>query len=68
MSLFQAEKLIDLACPTTHEEEARTAAVTACRMNRELGFKLTPHRRRRNNLRRRQNNLVRTPLTGSHAQ
>ena len=41
MSLFQAEKLIDLACSTTHEEEARTAAITACRMIRKLGFKLT---------------------------
>jgi len=41
MSLFQAEKLIDLACSTTHEEEARTAALTACRMIRKLGFKLT---------------------------
>ena len=41
MSLFQAEKLIDLACSTTHEEEARTAALTACRMIRKFGMRLT---------------------------
>jgi hypothetical protein len=41
MSLFQAEKLIDLACSTTHEEEARTAALTACRLIRKLGMRLT---------------------------
>lgn len=41
MSLFQAEKLIDLACSTTHEEEARTAALAACRMIRKHGLRLT---------------------------
>jgi hypothetical protein len=41
MSLFQAEKLIDLACSTTHHEEARTAALTACRLIRKLGLRLT---------------------------
>jgi hypothetical protein len=41
MSLFQAEKLIDLACSTTHEEEARTAALAACRLIRRLGMRLT---------------------------
>lgn len=41
MSLFQAEKLIDLACSTTHPEEARTAALTACRLIRKHGFRLT---------------------------
>jgi hypothetical protein len=41
MSLFQAEKLIDLACSTTHEEEARTAALTACRLIRKQGMRLT---------------------------
>lgn len=44
MSLFQAEKLIDLACSTSHEEEARTAALTACKMIRKLGLKLSPRR------------------------
>ena len=41
MSLFQAEKLIDLACSTTHEEEARTAALAACRLIRKQGMRLT---------------------------
>ncbi|HKU41120.1 MAG TPA: hypothetical protein VJR89_23315 [Polyangiales bacterium] len=41
MSLFQAEKLIDLACSTTHEEEARTAALAACRLIRKHGMRLT---------------------------
>ncbi|MEY4577717.1 MAG: hypothetical protein RL701_2420 [Pseudomonadota bacterium] len=41
MSLFRAEKLIDLACSTTHTEEARTAALTACRLIRQHGFRLT---------------------------
>jgi hypothetical protein len=41
MSLFQAEKLIDLACSTTHEEEARTAAIAACRLIRKQGMRLT---------------------------
>lgn len=41
MSLFQAEKLIDLACSTTHEEEARTAALAACRLIRKSGMRLT---------------------------
>jgi hypothetical protein len=41
MSLFQAEKLIDLACSTTHEEEARTAALTACRLIRKHGIRLS---------------------------
>jgi hypothetical protein len=45
MSLYQAEKLIDLACSTTHLEEARTAALAACRLIRKHGFTLTsePH-------------------------
>jgi hypothetical protein len=41
MSLFQAEKLIDLACSTTHEEEARTAALAACRLIRKHGMRLS---------------------------
>lgn len=41
MSLFRAQKLIDLACSTTHEEEARTAALTACRLIRRHGLRLT---------------------------
>jgi len=41
MSVFQAEKLIDLACSTTHEEEARTAALTACRLIRKHGMRLS---------------------------
>jgi hypothetical protein len=57
MSLFQAEKLIDLACSTTHEEEARTAALTACRMIRKLGFQLTAGDARR----------VRTPRAAAKA-
>jgi hypothetical protein len=32
VSLYRAQKLIDLACSSTHEEEARTAALTACRL------------------------------------
>jgi len=40
MTLYRVEKLIDLACSTTHEEEARTAALTACRMIRRLGLRL----------------------------
>lgn len=41
MSLYRAEKLIDLACSTTHEEEARTAALAACRLIRRHGLRLT---------------------------
>jgi hypothetical protein len=41
MSLFQAEKLIDLACSTTHEEEARSAALAACKLIRKQGMRLT---------------------------
>jgi hypothetical protein len=41
MSVYQAEKLIDLACSTTHEEEARTAALTACRLIRKHGMRLS---------------------------
>src|SRR3954451_4842065 len=41
MSVFQAEKLIDLACSTTHEEEARTAALTACRLIRKHAMRLS---------------------------
>jgi hypothetical protein len=41
MSLYRAEKLIDLACSTTHEEEARTAALTACRLIRRHGLRLS---------------------------
>jgi hypothetical protein len=41
MSLFRAEKLIDLACSTTHAEEARTAALAACQLIRKHGFRLT---------------------------
>ena len=41
MSLHRAEKLIDLACSTTHEEEARTAALTACRLIRKHGLRLS---------------------------
>jgi len=41
MSLYRAEKLIDLACSTTHDEEARTAALAACRLIRKHGLKLT---------------------------
>lgn len=41
MSVFQAEKLIDLACSTTHEEEARTAALAACRLIRKHGMRLS---------------------------
>jgi hypothetical protein len=41
MSLFRAEKLIDLACSTTHEEEARTAALAACRLIRKHGLRLS---------------------------
>lgn len=40
MTLYRVEKLIDLACSTTHEEEARTAALTACRMIRRLDLRL----------------------------
>jgi hypothetical protein len=40
MTLYRVEKLIDLACSTTHEEEARTAALTACRMIRRLGLRV----------------------------
>jgi hypothetical protein len=40
MSLHRAEKLIDLACSTTHEEEARTAALAACRLIRKQGLQL----------------------------
>src|SRR4051794_22334694 len=46
MTLYRAEKLIDLACSTTHAEEARTAALSACRLIRKLGLRLTadePH-------------------------
>jgi hypothetical protein len=45
MSLYRAEKLIDLACSTTHDEEARTAALAACRLIRKHGLRLTaaPH-------------------------
>lgn len=39
--LFRAEKLIDLACSTSHEEEARTAALTACRLIRKHGMRLS---------------------------
>lgn len=46
MSVFQAEKLIDLACSTTHEEEARTAALTACRLIRKHGMRLSVDGRR----------------------
>ena len=41
MSLYRAEKLIDLACSTTHDEEARTAALAACRLIRKNGLRLT---------------------------
>jgi hypothetical protein len=41
MSMFRAEKLIDLACSSTHAEEARTAALAACRLIRKHGFRLT---------------------------
>src|SRR5450432_2861450 len=41
MSLYRAEKLIDLACSTTHDEEARTAALAACRLIRKHGLRLT---------------------------
>lgn len=41
MSLSRAEKLIDLACSTTYEEEARTAALAACRLIRKHGLRLT---------------------------
>jgi hypothetical protein len=41
MSLFRAQKLIDLACSTTHEEEARTAALAACRLIRKHGMRLS---------------------------
>lgn len=41
MSLYQAEKLIDLACSTTHDEEARTAALAACKLIRKHGLRLT---------------------------
>jgi hypothetical protein len=41
MSLYQAEKLIDLACSTTHAEEARTAALAACKLIRKHGLRLT---------------------------
>lgn len=44
MSLHRAEKLIDLACSTTHEEEARTAALTACKLIRKHGLRLTHER------------------------
>lgn len=40
MTLYRVQKLIDLACSTTHEEEARTAALTACRMIRRLGLRV----------------------------
>jgi hypothetical protein len=39
--LFRTEKLIDLACSTGHEEEARTAALTACRLIRKHGLRLS---------------------------
>ena len=51
MSLFQAEKLIDLACSTTHEEEARTAALAACRLIRKHGMRLTTESMREPNVR-----------------
>jgi hypothetical protein len=41
MSLYRAEKLIDLACSTTHAEEARTAALAACKLIRKHGLRLT---------------------------
>src|SRR4051812_31201964 len=41
MSLYRAEKLMDLACSTTHDEEARTAALAACRLIRKHGLRLT---------------------------
>jgi hypothetical protein len=41
MSLYRAEKLIDLACSTTHREEARTAALAACKLIRKHGLRLT---------------------------
>jgi hypothetical protein len=41
MTLFRAQKLIDLACSTTHDEEARTAALAACRLIRKLGLSLS---------------------------
>jgi Protein of unknown function (DUF2786) len=41
MSLYRAQKLIDLACSTTHDEEARTAALAACRLIRKHGLRLT---------------------------
>jgi len=41
MSLFRVEKLIDLACSTTHEEEARTAALAACRLIRKHSMRLS---------------------------
>ena len=44
MSLYRAEKLIDLACSTTHEEEARTAALAACKLIRKHGLRLTAER------------------------
>ena len=40
MSLSRAEKLIDLACSTPYEEEARTAALAACRLIRKHGLRL----------------------------
>lgn len=42
MSLSRAEKLIDLACSTPYEEEARTAALAACRLIRKHGLRLAP--------------------------
>ena len=45
-TLYRAEKLIDLACSTTHDEEARTAALAACRLIRKLGLRLTADPRR----------------------
>lgn len=46
MTLYRAEKLIDLACSTTHAEEARTAALSACRLIRKLGLRLSADPRR----------------------
>jgi hypothetical protein len=41
MSLYKVEKLIDLACSTTHPEEARTAALSACKLIRKHGMTIS---------------------------
>ena len=41
MTLSRVEQLFALACSSTHEEEARTAAITGVRLMRRLGLRVT---------------------------